>query len=119
MKPIYFWIFLTELWDKGISYANGHMVFLQFSEGNVLPSTTSTTAIPASNKVRALRPGGVGVAKQVLHFIANYFYPCRCLALSIQLCRQSLRVRSAHADIQEMRHKDFLPMREKEKNSEK
>ena len=41
------------------------------------------------------------------------------MALSIQLCRQSLRVRSAHADIQEMRHQDFLPMREKEKNSEK
>ena len=83
------------------------------------PSTTSTSAIPASYKVRALRPEGVGVARQVLHFIANYFYPCRCLALSIQLCRQSLRVRSTHADIPEMRHQNFLSMREEEQNSEK
>ena len=92
---------------------------VRLTDAMFFPSTTSTTAIPASNKVRALRPGGVGVAKQVLHFIANYFYPCRCLALSIQLCRQSFRVRSTHADIQEVRHQDFLPMREKEKISEK
>ena len=43
------------------------------------------------------------------------FSPPRCLALCLQLCRQSLRVRSTHADIPEVRYQDFLPMRNKEK----